>query len=362
MEKQAAIAGQKGWLWPAVRTQRPTIGSTLAASLWPCGIFARTSRRLKAVRSGQDAEHIAVPGIFSPECAICLTLCPAFGCLVGSLQTKARALYGIDGNACSDQCDGIFCPCFTMVRVEQEILFREEQRKRLVESPRRPYQRHDSMTYLSPESAMTKPSSKETPSSLDTTAATRSTTHSLDNHQVMTAGNVRPRHGIEADATIASLPKTTASGHHVCRDPVTIVAHTPASHDLSADTTTYFVNLDYDHNLGRDVLASSSTGRTIVGHGLPAHKPSQVSTTRPAHQLSDDATVLPESRSGTGHVLDEHGEGDTANKETGAKHMADDDATATATATATVNEVEPSKAEEKRHVSLEGVGKGKLDE
>ncbi|KAG5984166.1 hypothetical protein E4U55_005879 [Claviceps digitariae] len=265
-----------------------------------------------------------------------------FGCLVGSFQTKVRSLYGIGGNACLDQCDGIVCPCFAMIRVEQEILLREQQRKRLVGSHIRQYQRHDPMSYLRPESAMTRPSSKETSSSLDTTPAYSLSKHSLDDHQVMPAGNVPSPHNLEADATVPPLPKTTVSGHHVCRDPLTNLAHPAVSHDLSADKTTHFVNLDYDHNLGRDVLAASSGAGRTIGHGLPAHKPSQVSVIRPAHRLSDDTTISSESRSGTGHVHDEHAKQDTTNKETSTKHMSDGDASVTATG----NEVGSSKIED----------------
>ncbi|KAG5927957.1 hypothetical protein E4U42_001494 [Claviceps africana] len=304
MGKPATRGGRQGWLWPDARSDGLGFKSALAAVVWPCGIYARTGRRLRAARSGEDAENIPGPHMFSRDCALFAVCLPGSSCLVGLLQTEVRTFYGIDGGPCLDFCDGLLCTCYSLIRMEQEILSREEQRKRLVGTHSTQYQHHDPMRYSSPEYAMTKPSSKETSSSLEKTPAHSLVKHSLDDHGVVRTGTMRSPHGLEADATMAPSVKTTVSDHYVCRDPVTDLASAAASHGLSADKTTHFTNLQYDHNLSRDVLAGSDTGR-VMGHGLPAHKPSQVPISRPAHQLKDDGPVLSEGRSGTGHVLDD---------------------------------------------------------
>ncbi|KAG5926290.1 hypothetical protein E4U53_003110 [Claviceps sorghi] len=216
--------------------------------------------------------------------------------------------------------------------MEQEILSREEQRKRLVGGHSKQYQHHEPMAYSSPEYSTAKPSSKETLSNLDKTPAHSLGKHSLDDHRVVTAGTVRPPHSLEADATVPPPVRPTVSGHYVCQDAVTDLAPTAASHDLSVDKTAHFANLDYDHNLSRDVLAGTDTGRAM-GHGLSAHKPSQVLIPRPAHQLKDDAAVLSEGRSGTGDIVNDEAR-ETLPAEgrvTGARHMTDDHAVATVT-------------------------------
>ncbi|KAG6009931.1 hypothetical protein E4U21_000702 [Claviceps maximensis] len=301
---------QPNWLWPISNV----VSLHLRAALWPCGVFGRNARRLWAISLGEDAMTIPEPGFFSPDCVAFIALIPCQSCIVCFFRNQVRSLYGINGNFVEDLSAAMYCSTFTMVSVEQEILAREEQRKRLAGSHSKQYQHHDPMTYLSPESAMTKPSSKEKPSSLDATSAKNLGKHFLDDHKIIAAKSVRSPHSLESDSTIPPLA-----------------------------TTPPFVKLNHDQNLARDVLASSGTGGT-VGHGLPAHKPSQVRVTRPAHQLSDDATIVSGSKRDTGNVLDERAKGDTEHKLTEAMRMSDDHA-GVAVATAG-SEVGSSKLEE----------------
>ncbi|KAG5932495.1 hypothetical protein E4U60_005180 [Claviceps pazoutovae] len=294
MEKSTGVGGPKFWLWPDTNAYDHDLKSCLAATFWPFGIFARTVQRLAAIEHGQDAENIPEPGLFNRDCALCLIFLPCFGCWVGGVQTKIRSLYGIEGNGALDVCFSMACPCLSLVRSEQEILLRESKRKRLTASHHRvqltsnEYQRQDSMSYLSPESAKVKPISKEETSSLGTTAVQGPSKHSLDDHEVTVTGKMPSPHQLDADATILSPAKTTkVSGHHVCQDPIATLASRAVPHDLSADKARYFAKLDHDQNLSKELLAGSGSGNKMP-HGVAARKASDGHTTRPAHQITDD--------------------------------------------------------------------------
>ncbi|KAK2592110.1 hypothetical protein QQS21_010181 [Conoideocrella luteorostrata] len=163
MEKQAAEERKRQWQWQAtdVYDRAFNTKSCLTASFWPCGIYSRTSQRLKAALSGHDTEVVPDRGCCNPDCvqfALCL---PLYGSLLAKLQTTVRTFYGIDGHEYSDWIDGCCCPCLTVVRNEQEILLREKQHKRLKErhvqerSVTSQYQSHTPMTYLSPATIRT---------------------------------------------------------------------------------------------------------------------------------------------------------------------------------------------------------------
>ncbi|GAO15355.1 hypothetical protein UVI_02010200 [Ustilaginoidea virens] len=135
MEKRAAEERKRQWQWQIADGAREAVNITscLAATFWPCGIYSRTSQRLKAALS-------------------------VYGCLLAKLQTTVRTFYGIDGTDFSDWYDAFCCPCLTMIRNEQEILLREKQHRKLKgrhnhdQSSTRQYHSQTPMTYLSPDS------------------------------------------------------------------------------------------------------------------------------------------------------------------------------------------------------------------
>lgn len=201
MEKQAAEDRKREWQWQAADGASDAFSnkSCLAAALWPCGIYSRTSQRLKAALSGHDAERIPNRGCCNPDCvqfAVCLPCKPAFlppkhnlgrkltslivyGCLLSRLQTTVRSFYGIDGTDLSDWYDGCCCPCLTIVRNEQEILLREKQHKRLKDrhhhdlSVNSQYHSQNPMAYISSKTSK--------PSTADEIAKARTTSHNLNN-------------------------------------------------------------------------------------------------------------------------------------------------------------------------------------
>jgi hypothetical protein len=52
---------------------------------------------------------------------------------LAKLQTTVRSFYNIDGSSGSDLLHGCCSPCLTLVRIENEVLFRERQHQRLKE-------------------------------------------------------------------------------------------------------------------------------------------------------------------------------------------------------------------------------------
>lgn len=188
MEKQTKEKVQQNWLWPTDddRGEAFNLKSCLAAAIWPCGIYSRTSHRLKAVISGSDAEYVPDSGCFNAECVQLAVCFPFYGCIFARLQTTVRAFYGIQGNDFADLSDACFCPCLMMVRNEQEITLRQErQHARLQGSHKHDhptgsqYQYHKPMTYLSPESAETQTSRKG--------ASSRQDVHSLQSDAIVPA-------------------------------------------------------------------------------------------------------------------------------------------------------------------------------
>lgn len=207
MEKQTKGKLQQNWLWPTDddRGGAFNIKSCLAAAIWPCGIYSRTSHRLKAVIFGSDAENAPNPGFFNAEC-VQLSVCfpcqyfviqlvssvslsnksLVYGCIFASLQTTVRTFYGIKGNHFADLSDGCCCPCLMMVRNEQEIILRQEQQHARLQGSHKPdhstgsqYQCHKPMSYLSPESAETQTSRKG--------ASPRQDVHSLQSDAIAPA-------------------------------------------------------------------------------------------------------------------------------------------------------------------------------
>lgn len=70
MEKQAAEERRRRWQWHPGDAQGGVSGrSLLGAACWPCGIYARTSSRLRSALGGRDALNVPDPGCCNPECA-----------------------------------------------------------------------------------------------------------------------------------------------------------------------------------------------------------------------------------------------------------------------------------------------------
>ncbi|POR31918.1 Uncharacterized protein TPAR_07867 [Tolypocladium paradoxum] len=213
MEKQAAAERKRQWQWQAADGAGDAFDkSCLGATCWPCGIYGRTSSRLRSALSGHDAEIIPDLGFCNPDCAQFTICLPFYGCFLARLQTTVRSFYGIDGRDVSDWYDGCCCPCLTLVRNEHEIILREKQHKRLTglhdpsASFTSQYQSHSPMTYDSSASKSSTTTPQQTPSRL----------------------NRKAKEPIGQTTTPASAarPENTASGKHVLdEDPTVTVAH-----------------------------------------------------------------------------------------------------------------------------------------
>ncbi|KAI9149609.1 hypothetical protein HJFPF1_11664 [Paramyrothecium foliicola] len=130
MEKQAAEERQRQW--QSVR-DLPNAGGTSCGKAFfcPCGAYARASSRLRSALGGLDALGPPDTGVINPDCVQFLVCFPFYGCFLAKLQTTVRAFYGLDGSDVKDWLDGCCCPCLTLMRAEQEVVFREKQHERL---------------------------------------------------------------------------------------------------------------------------------------------------------------------------------------------------------------------------------------
>ncbi|VUC36732.1 unnamed protein product [Clonostachys rosea] len=96
----------------------------------PCVNYSRTNARLNAALKGN------FEGVENPNRDNCTTECvqfcvciPFYSVMVSRLQGTIRAFYDIEGKETSDWADGCFCPCATISRNEEEVVFRERNRR-----------------------------------------------------------------------------------------------------------------------------------------------------------------------------------------------------------------------------------------
>ncbi|PNY23303.1 Uncharacterized protein TCAP_06751 [Tolypocladium capitatum] len=353
MEKQAAAERKRQWQWQAADGAGDAFDkSCLGATCWPCGIYGRTSSRLRCALSGHDAENIPDPGFCNPDCAQFTMCLPFYGFFLSRLQTTVRSFYGIDGRDVSDWYDGCCCPCITMVRNEHEIILREKQHRRLVvlhdpsSSFTSQYQSPSPMTYdssASKSSATTscsrlngkakeakgqsttprendatadqaalplqrdkgaKPAQDEQLPTITETGQQELARHSLTQDELVAHGIPKAAHGLGEDATARQDGKP--SKHLLEHDESTLTPSAESSHRLESDTTTM-----------QRARAS--------GHGLADDQATRTVAPGRAHGLDDDAAVAVTDRSGSKHTLDSHGTVYTPNP--GTIHALEDDAT-----------------------------------
>ncbi|KAL2203342.1 hypothetical protein CC79DRAFT_1373487 [Sarocladium strictum] len=121
------MADQADRQWQSQPTSDGSRGQCVKAKCKPWMAYAQTSTRLKFALKGHDAVNIPDEGICSPDCATFVCCLPFYGLFIAKLQSTVRAFYDIDGSDRGDCLNGCCCPCFTLVRAENEILTRESK-------------------------------------------------------------------------------------------------------------------------------------------------------------------------------------------------------------------------------------------
>ncbi|KHN98396.1 putative protein family Cys-rich [Metarhizium album ARSEF 1941] len=368
MGKKAAADCGRQWRWLETHDGKSGAGamSWFGACIWPCGAYGRTSHRLKAAISGQDAEKTAkgscCTGVDCAQFALCL---PFYGLFLSRLQTTVRSFYGIDGHECSDWCSGCFCPTLTLVRNEQEIMLRENHKRvkghhhhEVSVMSDGGYQSVNPMAYLKPDSAGSaqprashgrqRPhdlrsdqvttakgvaypqvhyldqhwylvpfdkgddeAKKEDCKPLNSAIAKIVGKHSLEDHELVVTGTIRPAHDLKSDiktsdrhhspshqlqqdATTPASHSSCGSPHQLCCDPVA-ESKTVVCHDLQAHQPVPLSQVDHHHALDRDVLVGTG-GCAVSKHDIHAHEMVKSRGTETPHELKDDGTAGSSSR------------------------------------------------------------------
>ncbi|CAH0046076.1 unnamed protein product [Clonostachys solani] len=133
MEKMSVESNRRAWHAADAdtlvdgRDQTPDLTHMMCC---PCVNYSRTNARLNAALKGQ------MDGVENPNRDSCTTECvqfalclPFYSVMVSRLQGTIRAFYNIDGKESEDWADGCFCPCATIARNEEEVVFRERNRR-----------------------------------------------------------------------------------------------------------------------------------------------------------------------------------------------------------------------------------------
>ncbi|KJK74676.1 hypothetical protein H634G_09987 [Metarhizium anisopliae BRIP 53293] len=325
MGQKAAVDCGRQWRWRenenkvAISTM-----SWLATSIWPCGSYSRTSHRLKAALSGQDAEKITNGSCCSADCAQFALCLPFYGCFLSKLQTTVRSFYGIDGNECSDW-------------NEEEIKLREQHRRVKGHHHHEVSVMRDSgyhsvnpMTYLSPDhprSAQSKLSPRgatkagdemvhheKQPHDLCSDKVTAAYTvgypqvHYLDQHwYLVPLGKGNDGAKKEDSKPLKSAIATIVGKHSLEDHELVVTGSVRSAHGLKSDVKTHYRGHSSSHQLHHDATTPTSTSsrasphllccdpvaesKTAVRHDLQAHQPVQSSQVDHHHVLDKDVLV-----------------------------------------------------------------------
>ncbi|CAG9983519.1 unnamed protein product [Clonostachys byssicola] len=96
----------------------------------PCVNYSRTYSRLNAALKGRmDGVENPRRDFWTTECVQFALCIPFYSVMVSRLQGTIRAFYNITGKDTEDWADGCFCPCATIARNEEEVVFRERNRR-----------------------------------------------------------------------------------------------------------------------------------------------------------------------------------------------------------------------------------------
>ncbi|KAG8409368.1 hypothetical protein J3459_017546 [Metarhizium acridum] len=354
MGQKAAVDCGRQWRW-LENEDKIAINpvSWLSTSVWPCGSYSRTSHRLKAALSGQDAEKITKSSRCSADCAQFALCLPLYGCFLSKLQTTVRSFYGIDGNEFSDWYDACFCPCLTLVRNEQEIMLREQHRRvkghhhhEVSVMRDGGYHSVDPMTYLSPDNPRSAQSNlspgRGATKTGDETVRHETQPHDLCSDRLTAANTVGyPQvHYLDQHWYLVPLDKgndgakkedfkqlksaiATIVGKHSLEDHELVVTGSVRSaHDLKSDVKTHHRGHSSSHQLQQDPTTSTSNSgrgsphllccdpvaesKTVVRHDLHAHQPVQSSQVDHHHVLDKDALVETGGCAVTKHDIHAH--------------------------------------------------------
>ncbi|KAH7008802.1 hypothetical protein EDB80DRAFT_872594 [Ilyonectria destructans] len=353
MEKQSAEERNRDW--QASPNPSDFLGTSLVeASCCPCGVYGRTSRRLRAALGGRDADDLPEDGCVAPDCvqfAICF---PFYGCLLAKLQTTVRSFYDIEGADVSDWCAGCLCPCVTLVRNEKEILLRESQHLRLknvidrdssvLEPYRPPAPMENPIDQYRPSAPMEKPVDQYRPSApmenpIPLPNIPRSAIMTPDDigssldTRILPSIAEEPSNAVDpvasVDTTVVEVhdlgqdkdlvPVHGTSTAHRLEDDIATLINPPAidtSHELRHDTqTTHMEVPGTGHSVDQDQLELLNlTGNDSSKHDI--HRDQTAPKARPVtpHELEDDAVAPPTRRGPVPHSLDE--DEATSNKST----------------------------------------------
>ncbi|KAL6401927.1 hypothetical protein AUP68_14388 [Ilyonectria robusta] len=303
MEKQSAEERNRDW--QASPNPSDFLGTSLVeATCCPCGVYGRTSRRLRAALGGRDADDLPEEGCVAPDCVQFAVCFPFYGCLLAKLQTTVRSFYDIEGADVSDWCLGCLCPCVTLVRNEKEILLRESQHQRLknvldrdssvLEPYRPPAPMENPIDQYRPTVPIEKPVDKYRPSGpmenpVPLPNIPRSTIMSPDD--------------IESSLDTRILPS-------IAEDDIATLINPPAidtSHELRHDAQTAHIEVPgTGHSVDQDQLELLN----LAGNDSSKHDIDQDQTApkaRPVtpHELQDDAVAPPTRPGPVPHSLDE---------------------------------------------------------
>ncbi|PTB42592.1 hypothetical protein M441DRAFT_165973 [Trichoderma asperellum CBS 433.97] len=195
-----------------------------------CYSYSRAWTRLEIAASDQDAINIPEIRSCNSDCTQFALGLPFYALCIGSLQKAVRRHYSIDGDDCQDYCDACCSPRRTLVRVEGEIIVREQARngkgEKLEETQ---YLCYGPMAYPTKQEQFT-PAARQEAAPQKGKAYLYPQT--LQARAQPAKVNRRPMHTLEDDL---ATPSRAKQQEHVLGDDVESAAPTePTPHELGA--------------------------------------------------------------------------------------------------------------------------------
>ncbi|CAM1507810.1 Fc.00g046580.m01.CDS01 [Cosmosporella sp. VM-42] len=308
MEKQLADERRRQWLWqtPPDEEGGDDFDSAVCEALcWPCGIYARIQERLRNAIEGRNPVAIEEQPFCNTDCATFCICLPFYSFFIAKLQETVRDFYDIDGSEFGDFTDGLCCPPLTLVRNENEIIYRENQGGVIADPYRSPPPMESSSSSSSSSNLNTIPETSREPSTsgpsrrpprdrtglhsiavdpvYPTEAAASPHVHYLDEDPTMqTKPPVDTSHELRQDPTGRRAP-SPARKHSLATDHLAPLPRPALHHEIHHDETAAPPTEPPPHNLEGDMVASFP-GRQPVAYN-PVTFPSQ------EHDLHHDPPV-----------------------------------------------------------------------
>ncbi|KAK0385437.1 hypothetical protein NLU13_7913 [Sarocladium strictum] len=330
MEKQLAEEAERQWQSQAATDGARERGSKACCAPWIS--YAQTSSRLRLALKGHDAIDVPDEGVCSPDCAIFVCCFPFYGVLIAKLQSTVRAFYDIDGSEARDWHDGCCCPCFALVRAENEILLRESKNQQLEDdderkdvseasghtytsqAPMEPLAQLPSQTHgprRTRSSSASSAKGKEIEMSLNSLSTIQETSREVSAagvtgedgpRQPLTKRSVKV-HSLEDDSTAPAPDSSTTfpSVNYLDKKWFLIPASTleentkPEVLEVPLTEEAPVKPKKMDHGMWKFFRRNNNTGNTEVSakHALTEDKhSSRALTTTTGHALAEDASVL----------------------------------------------------------------------